>query len=220
MFKASIIPVLVFAASHTEFQTKLDLFKGDLPAGSGTYTEKFDRSGHKTSTFLLKGREVGGVDRTVHQIKVIDGNAFPISEEETIIEKGPKGRYELILKVRYDSTGAAILDTTEDKYKTTTRSYVPLAGYSLADESDLWFSKTHPKAGTTVRSTVFDIENSGWQRIETTYIGKKWITVDGHRLNVHEVRDVRDGVMREVYLDDKGQPVLMKSGQFRTEKRF
>jgi hypothetical protein len=219
MFKAAIIPVLVFTASHFQSEVKLDCYKNDVFAGKGTYTEKFEH-GRRTSTFHLSGHEKRGIDRTIIQVKTIDSRAFPISEEETVVETGPGGKHELELKVRYDDTYTAILVTVEDRVKTTERTYPPPPGYSLADESDLWFSRLRPVPNTTVRSTVFDIENHGWQRIETTYIGKCWISVGNRRLEVNEVRDVRDGVLREVYLDDKGLPVLMTSGQNRTERHF
>ncbi len=219
MFETTILSVIALCAGFSQTETKLNLYSGDNAAGKGTYTEKFDHHGRKTSVFRLVGSS-GGVVRTITQTKVIDSRAFPISEEEVITEKGPRSKSELVLKVRYDDTGAAILDMTKDKVSTTTRSYVPLPGYSRADLSDLWFSKIRPTVGTTVRSTVFDIENARWQRVETTYVGKRSIYISERRLEVHEVRDVRDGIVREVYLDDKGQPVLMKSGQYRTEKHF
>ncbi len=220
MLTVSSLSALFLLTGFVQTETKLDFYKGDVKAGSGTYTEKFNHKGHKTSVFTLWGQGESGSTRTIIQVKVIDNKAFPISEQETITEVNGTNTSKLIMSVRYDSSGAAILDLTRDKVSITTRSYVPLPGLSRADPSDLWFSKTRPTVGTVVRSTVFDIENARWQRIETTYVGRRWITVGGHHLEVHEVRDVRDGAVRAVFLDEKGQPVLMKTGQFRTEKRF
>ena len=220
MIPSSFFAAFVTCAGFSQAETKLDLYAGDSLAGRATYVEKFDHRGHKTSTFRLYGRGEGNVQRRIIQIKVIDARAFPISEEETIIEEGPRGKSEVLLKVRYDDSGAAILDLTRDRLATITRSYVPLPGYSRADASDLWFSKSRPSPGTSVRSTVFDIESAKWQRVETTFVGKRWIVISGHRVEVNEVRDVRDGVVREVYLDDHGQPVLMRQGQYRTEKHL
>jgi hypothetical protein len=220
MTQSSFIVALVAYSGFGQAETKLDLFAGDSLAGRATYSEKFDHKGRKTSVFRLYGSTDPSVKRTIVQVRVIDSRAFPISEEETIVEEGPRGKSEILLKVRYDDSGAAILDMTRDRLATITRSYVPLPGYSRADASDLWFSKSKPSQGTSISSTVFDIENAKWQRVETTYLGKHWISVSGRKIEVHEVRDVRDGVVREVFLDDRGQPVLMRTGQYRTEKHF
>ncbi len=127
----------------------------------------------------------------------------------------------MVLTVTYDDTGAAQLTEIKNKTKfTTERSYVPPPGYSRADVSDLWFSRTRPVPGTTVSSTIFDIEHARWQIVETTYTGRKSIIVGGRQVMVNEVVDVRDGNTRLVYLDEKGLPVLMKNGQSRTEKHF
>lgn len=223
MFKAPFIPVLIAMVGFSKTEIQLDIYRGDAKVGGGSYSEKFDH-GRKTSIFILQGKEDDGTTRKIVQTKVIDRNAVPITESETITESGSGGKHEISLKVHYDDTGTAVLVVTQDDHqsraRTTERTTSPPLGYSLADESDLWFSQKQPSPGTTVRSTVFDIENARWQRVETTYVGKRWINLGVHRIQVHEVRDVRDGVLREVYLDDKGLPVLMKAGMFRTEKHF
>ena len=220
MFNASIIPVLAICVGFFQAETKLDLFSGDLNVGYGTYKESTDRQGHRTSRFQIRSREDSGSKTEVVLVKVIDGQGFPIREEETITLQEGKKRTERVLVVRYDESGAAHLTEQRGKTRFSERIYMPIPGYSRADASDLWFSKTRPLPGTTVTSTVFDIEHSRWRVVETTYIGKRWIVVGGRQVEAHEVRDIRDGNTRKLYLDDRGQPVLMKNGQMRTEKHF
>jgi len=220
MFKASVIPVLAIFAGHLQAEIKLDLFSGDDKLGIGTYRETFDRKGHRTSEFKIWSKGDTGMKIAIVKTKVIDAQGFPIREEEQIVQEVGRNRTERVLTVRYDDSGAAILSEHRGKTRFTERIYMPIPGYSRSDASDLWFSRTNPLPGTTVTSTVFDIEHARWQVVETTFIGKRWISVGGRQIEANEVRDVRDGNTRRVYLDDKGQPVLMKNGQMRTEKHY
>jgi len=221
MFNALLIPVMVIIASHhVQTETKLDLFSDDDKVGVGTYKESVDHKGHRTCEFHMWSKPDSDTKVSVYQVKVIDAQAFPIREEEVIVQVEGSTRKELTISVRYDSSGAARVIETKGKKKTTERIFMPIPGLSRADASDLWFSKTIPLPGTTVSSTVFDIENLVWRRVETTYVGKRWITVGGRRVESNEIRDVRDSNTRMVYLDDHGQPLLMKKGSNRTEKHF
>jgi len=223
MFKFLVIPALATFAGYTQTVTNLNLYRYETKVGSGKYTETKSGHGNRTSTFEIQSSDDGGTSIHIKQVKVIDTRAFPISEEEdmTEISAGPKPHVlrKIKLKVRYDDSGAAVLSKFEEG-SWTERTFVPIPGYSRADASDLWFSKVIPKAGTTVSSTVFDIENAKWQVIKTTYVGKKWISIGGRQLETNEVQDVRDGGLRQVYLDNKGQPVLMINREMRTEKKF
>ena len=223
MLKPAIIPLLAIFAGHNQLETRLDLFSGDSKIGTGLYRETIDHKGHRKIEFHIWGQRADGTKVAIAQTKLIDDKAFPITEDEKYIEQasGPNGpRTETLYHVRYDDSGAAVFSMTSGKNSTTRRTYPPLPGYSRADASDLWFSKTVPLPGTTVTSTVFDIENQNWQVVETTFLKRTWITVGGRQIEANEVRDIRDGKVRKVYLDDKGQPVLMKNGQLRTEKHF
>lgn len=221
MFSRSIIYAIVLGApAYAWSDIKLDLFLGESKIGTGTYSESFDHHGRKTSVTKLWGKNVKGVKMTITQIKEIDKDGYPIHEEETVIEGTGKQADERNYNVKYDSTGAAILILVTNKRATTERSFVPPPGLSRADASDLWFSKTKPLSGTSIRSTVFDIENMSWQIVETTFVGKRWVTASGRSVEANLIVDIRDGVKREVYLDDKGLPVLMKTGPHRVEKHF
>lgn len=220
MFKFSVISVLVLCAGRLQAEIKLDLFIGEEKVGYGTYKESTDHHGRRTNEFHMWSNPESGSKVAVYQIKVIDAQAFPIREEERITQIEGHTRKDWILTVIYDSTGAARVTETSGKKKTSERIYMPIPGLSKADASDLWFSKTIPLPGTRVTSTVFDVENLVWRRVETTYVGKKWIIVGGRQLEANEIRDVRDDFTRMVYLDDHGQPLLMKKGMNRTEKHF
>jgi hypothetical protein len=221
MFNAPLIPVLVLLGGHLlQAETKLDLFIGDEKVGYGTYKETTDHHGHRTTEFHIWSKPDSDTKVAVYQVKVIDAQGFPIREEERITQIDGKSRKDWVLTVKYDSSGAARVTEAKGKAKTTERIFMPIPGLSRADASDLWFSKTVPMPGTRVSSTVFDVENMVWRRVETTYIGKHWITVGGRQVEANEIRDVRDDYTRMVYLDDRGQPLLMKKGQNRTEKHF
>ena len=220
MYHASLISAFVLFGGHTQAQIKLDLFSGDEKVGTGTYRETFDHKGHRTSEFLIKSLDDADKKVSVFQVKVIDAQGFPINEEEHIVEQDGRRRTDRLLIVVYDKSGAAHLTEHHGKERLTERIFMPIPGLSRADSSDLWFSKTIPLPGTTVLSTVFDIEHTRWQKVETTYVGKRWITVEGRQIEANEIRDVRDYNVRRVYVDDKGQPLLMKNGPIRTERHF
>jgi hypothetical protein len=223
MFNALVIPVLVIFAGHrVQTETKLDLFVDDEKVGTGIYKESIDHKGRRTSEFHMWSKSDADTKVSVHQVKIIDAQGFPVREEEVVVqtEEGGKNRMEYVITVNYDSSGNAHAVVQKGKKKSKERIFVPLPGLSRADASDLWFAKTRPLPGTTVASTVFDIENLGWLRVQTTYVGKRWITVGGRQVEANEIRDVRDGASRTVYLDDHGQPLLMKKGSNRTEKHF
>jgi len=219
MFKPLIQLLAIFAA-HNQLETKLDLFIGDDKVGTGIYKESKDHHGNRTSEFRIYSTRSDGSKIRLINTKVIDSKAFPIMEEEQIDEDLGRKHASTIWKVRYTDNGTAIFSETVDKVRYADRIKAPPAGYSRADSSDLWFTQTVPLPGTTVTSTSFAIEAKTWQVVETTYIGRKWITVGGRQIEANEVRDIRDGKVRRVFLDDKGQPVLMNNGKMRTEKHF
>jgi hypothetical protein len=220
MFKALVIPFLALFGAHVQQEIKLDLFHGDDRVGSGTFKESTDKHGHRTRVIALYARDDAETKVKIVNTKVVDGNAFPIMEEEEFTQESGSIRSTIVWKVRYDRNGAAVLSESKDRKRYPDRTFAPIPGYSRADASDLWFSKVSPSMGTTVTSTVFDIEHAKWQVVETTYLGRKWIAVGGRQVEANEVRDIRDGNVKRVYLDDRGQPILMKNGQMRTEKHF
>jgi hypothetical protein len=225
MFNASALSTLVlFAghllAGHSDAKTNLDLYRGDESVGVGTYEESTDHKGHRTSKFHIWTKDDSERKSSVFLVKVIDAQAFPLREEYHKVENYGKTRKEQIISVIYKDSGEAQVSEQEGKKHLTKRIFMPIPGLSRADASDLWFCTTVPLQGTRVTSTVFDIENMRWQAVETTYVGKRWITVGNRQVEANEIRDVRDGSTRWVYLDDKGQPLLMKNGSIRTERHF
>ena len=223
MLISSTIPILMCVCALHSDKTKveLDFYNDGMKIGTGSYEEIFDRkAGQKTSIFKIIGTGKGGGKLVITQTKVIDRSAYPLSEKEVTEEIGGRSPSRTVSEVTYDDTGTAILRLITSKGRTV-RTFNPPRGYSRADVSDLWFSWIpNVTPGTTVQSTVFDIEKPSWQRIETKYVGKTWITVSGHSIECHEVQDIRDGNARKLYLDDHGMPVLMINGPFRTEKHF
>jgi len=221
MLTALVIPVLViFAGHHVQTETKLDLYSDDEKVGYGTYKETVGHKGQRTSEFRMWSKPDADTKISVHQLKVIDAQGFPIREEEAVVEIDGKKRKDYSITVNYDSAGRAHVVVQKDKTKSKEQIFLPIPGLSKADASDLWFTKTNPLPGTTVSSTLFDIENLVWRRVQTTYDGKRWISVGGRQVEANQIRDVRDGTARIVYLDDRGQPLLMKKGPNRTEKHF
>lgn len=220
MLKAFVISAVALSSGSFQAETKLDLYNGDLQVGTATYKETFDHKGNRTTEFHIWSREDADDKVAMSNIKVISPLAFPIREDERFVEQIGKQRIVTLMSVRYDDSGAARFTKTLGKTKYSMRIYPAAPGYSRADASDLWFSKTHPLPGTTVSSTVFDIEHPHWEIVETTFVGRRWITIEGRQIEANEVRDIRDGKVRFVYLDDRGQPVLMQNGPMRTTKHF
>ncbi len=205
---------------HSQLEIKLDLYQGGDKVGFGSYKESTDRNGHRTREMKLWAKDDAQTKIRVFSTKVVDTNAYPISEEEQFDQESSSIRTSIVWRVRYDRSGNAIVTEYKDHQLKTEHTFPPIPGYSRADASDLWFSKVVPQPGTRAMSTVFDIEHAKWQVVETTFVGRRWITVSGRQIEANEVRDIRDGNVRNVFLDDKGQPVLMKNGPLRTEKRF
>jgi len=220
MVKSLVVSALAFFSGHFQVETKLDLFDGDQWVGSGSYRESFDHKGHRTSVIRLWSRADAVTQTTIVQTKVIDSQGFPIRAEETHSERTGKTLRERVWTVVFNSSGEAIVTERRGKRKFAPRTSSPIPGYSRADASDLWFSKTHPQPGTQVSSTVFRIADQHWQIVVTTFVGRKWISVGGRQVEANEVLDVRDGVERRLYLDDQGQPLLMRNGSLRTERHF
>ena len=220
MFIPVVIQLVALLSGHSQLEIKLDLYRGDDKVGYGTFTESTERGGHRSRRIKLWAKDDAETRIKIDNTKVVDSNAFPISEREEVVRESASMRSVIICEVRYDKNGAAVYSEYKDKVLYTKRTFPPLPGSSRADASDLWFTKVLPSSGTTVHSTVFDIEYAKWREVETTYLGKKWITVNGRQVEANEVRDIRDNKVRTVYLDDKGQPVLMKNGDLRTEKHF
>ena len=219
MLKSLFTPLIVLFAFHGQVETKLDLFRADEKVGSGLFSEKV-HGGHRIRETRFYTKDDAETKVRIINIKVVDSNAFPISEDEEFDRENRGFRSSLEWKVQYDKHGAAILSEFKDRKLLTKQTFAPIPGFSRADASDLWFNKVIPTVGTRVTCTVFDIEHARWQVVETTYLGKKWITVNNRQIEANEVIDIRDGNVRKVYLDDKGQPVLMRNGPLRTEKHF
>lgn len=87
------------------------------------------------------------------------------------------------------------------------------------DDSAFWFIRDHPKPGATVYFGWFDIMNLKWIAIERTYIGKKPIPNSPIVGDANVVTERRDGVDSTLYLDDRGEPILIESGTTRMVRR-
>ena len=101
----------------------------------------------------------------------------------------------------------------------TIRQPIPPPSVPSQDDSAFWFVRDHPKPGDTVYFGWFDILNLKWIAVERTFVGKKPVP-NAHVLgDANVVTEKRDGVESTLYLDDRGEPILIESGTTRMVRR-
>ncbi len=87
------------------------------------------------------------------------------------------------------------------------------------DDSAFWFIRDHPKPGAAVYFGWFDIMNLKWIAIERTYVGRKPIPNAPIVGEANVVTEKRDGIESTLYLDDRGEPIVIESGTTRMVRR-
>ena len=96
---------------------------------------------------------------------------------------------------------------------------VPLATkLSRVDETNFWFKSVVPEVGKKVSYQGFDMQTLTWSDVTHTYVGKSKVKIGDEERELYQINREADEDKSTIYLDDKGDPVLIVEGDMRIER--
>ena len=125
MFIPVVIQLVALLSGHSQLEIKLDLYRGDDKVGYGTFTESTERGGHRSRRIKLWAKDDAETRIKIDNTKVVDSNAFPISEREEVVRESASMRSVIICEVRYDKTGQPSIQNIKTRFSTQNERFRP-----------------------------------------------------------------------------------------------
>ncbi len=156
--------------------------------------EKRSVTVHTTSTFNVKGEPVRKVQETLNS-----------------------NHDQRVVIATFDAAGANVV--INDGSARKTRQVPVEAAAPRAEAAGFWFLRDHPAVGTKVRQYAFNLDSLAWDFTETSYTGDAPVTVGGKKTIAHVVKIVVGERITTSYLDDKGEPLRVETGNIVMERK-
>lgn len=183
---------------------QLRVSQGNKKVGEVVNSFRLTPEGNKVSDTRMS-IELAPVKATITITTTVDALGFPVRkiQKSQIGESGDK----VSIIVDFSKTNAHYV--REIKGVRTVSNYPVPEGISPADPSEFWFLRDRPGAGTKVKFASFNIDLQKWEIVETTYVGKKTLIIDGAEKAGFEVSVLRDGRAGTLIVDERGQILQM-----------
>jgi hypothetical protein len=91
---------------------------------------------------------------------------------------------------------------------------------SRSDLSNFWFKKSKPDVGATVTYQTFDFEELKWADVTLQFVGRAKIKVGDKDLEENEIDRTEGDRSSKIYVDEKGDAVLILDGEMRVERQM
>lgn len=179
----------------------------------GTYVEETtgdDSSGYVDESTLTLTHE--GKTATIHEIAHYGKDGIDTSKSVDISQDD----HELKLKAALSDDGAKLTIWADDNKD---EKDVSLATKTTrADPTNFWWKGVVPEVGKTVTYQSFDLESQEWSDVTLKYVGKATIKLGDKDVEANEVDRTEGDESSKIYVDDKGDAVLVEDGDMRIER--
>lgn len=196
---------MVAAAAAASAQTKLKVVIQGRPAGFAYLTQRSLPSGGK-SVELRVELTIGTRAVTVRQETTYDAKGAPVRALQDTTAASVHGKRQVIAD--FNPAGAHVIVEENAIRRPRDVSLVPTA--PRADASQLWFLRSRPKAGETVKTYRFNLDTLEWELAEVAYAGREVVTAGGKKWHANKTVTKVDDRTTTSYLDDEGVPILIK----------
>ncbi len=179
----------------------------------GTFVDEItgdDASGYVDESTLTLTHE--GQTATIHEIEHYGKDGVDTSKSVEISQEGHTAK----VKAKLADDGAHLTIWTDDNKD---EKDIPLADKtSRADATNFWWKSVTPKAGDSVTYQSFNMEQLTWSNVTLKYVGKAKVKIGDKELEANEVERTEDEETTKVYLDEKGDPLVVEEGDMRIER--
>jgi len=183
-----VTTLLLLAAFNS---TKLKVVSGEM-TGEATVQKRLLENGSKYVRLDLSLARSGAKSVNIVQESTYSSDGTPVSQSQIVKPTGTSttavfGKKEVVL-------------TTNGQEK-----HLAYPSGSIRAASEFWVVRDHPKAGTKVVFQRLDLTSGKWVSTTCEYVGTRMIGgKKAHYLLLGEAK---------AYLDDKGDPIRIESGQ-------
>lgn len=177
--------------------------------GRATVRQSLGENGFKNLRLEMTLRDKEGRLRVVVQESVYDKQARPVSMSQTTSMPGGKALQSLTVK--FTETKAQV---TLEEGGHKAESSVPTPSKPWRATPEFWFIRDKVEAGGETTYWRFDLATQKWVETKCVYVGKRKVRSGG---KAYEANCVLMGSVKS-YLDDKGDPVRLESGQMVMER--
>ena len=205
--KTVFLTVCALFASVALAQQKYAVRFQGHDVGTASLTQRLETDGSKVVELLMmmkQGRQKVYVRTRSEYAK--DGTPRHMFQTMTGVNPVKKRQ----TNVDFDAEGASAFRDSGDGYK---RHKVELSASSpRAVPSEFWFLRDIPKKGDSCKAFIFDLDQLQWDIRTTTYEGPAEIQVRGKKLAAHKVVAEHNSESVVAYVDAKGWPIRIESG--------
>jgi hypothetical protein len=186
----------------------------------GTYVDETtgdDDSGYVDDSTLTMTHE--GQSATIHEISRYGKDGIDLSKIVEVTQEG----HNLKVKAVLGDDGAKVSIWDDDQKD---EQEVPLADKTpRADATNFWWKNSKPSSGDSVTYQSFDMEEMKWTKVTLKFVGRSKIKIGDQELDANEVDRTQIEVdhpeaqeTSKVYVDDKGDPLVIEEGEMRIER--
>jgi hypothetical protein len=179
----------------------------------GTYVEETtgsDTDGYVDDSTLTLTHE--GKTATIHEIAHYGKDGIDTSKSVDISEDD----HEAKVKATLTDDGAKLsiwTDSDKDEKDVPLGSKTP-----RADPTNFWWKGVTPDAGQTVTYQSFDLETLTWSDVTLKFVGRTKVKLGDKEVDANEVDRTEGEESSKIYVDDKGDALLVEDGDMRIER--
>lgn len=181
--------------------------------GDVVSTFKVDDEGKKTTDtrFTMSS---GNLKITLVITAITDPTGAPVRRIQKLT-LGDQAPVTTVIDFKADRATTVI----DQKGHRMVQNHMAPTGASLKDPSEFWFVRDRPAPGATVKFTGFNSDTHRWDQVESTYLGKRTITIGDVKYDGFEIRVMRNGKPGTVVVNDKGEIIqLIDTSGLRLER--
>ena len=170
-----------------------------------------DDSGYIDDSTMTMNQE--GKTATMHEI-VHYGKDGVVTSRTMDVSGGDQ---DLKIKAALSDTGAKLSfwmgeDKDEKDITLATKT-------TRADPSNFWFKKVTPDPGTSITYQSFDLQEAKWSDVTLKFVGKVKVKIGDQELEENEIDRKEGEDETKIYVDTKGDAVLIIDGEMRIERQ-
>jgi hypothetical protein len=91
---------------------------------------------------------------------------------------------------------------------------------SRVDATNFWFKKDKPALGDTVTYQAFDLQEMKWSDVKLKFVGKAKVKIGDTEIEENEIDRTEGEETTQIYVDEKGDAVLILDGEMRIERKM
>ncbi len=208
------IPILaaltLVAVAHGD--VTCDVSAQGTKIGEATFGIK--KLGSQIQTTIWIKVKAGALSANFHASSVTTAGGMPVKYRQSSDQNGTAAED---ITAEYNNKGV----TYRDKAKGGTTKFVAAQKPgSMVNPSESWFITTTPKKGAKATYSSFSFKDGKWKPATKTYLGDETITLGGKTVKAHKLHEKNTEEESDVYVDDKGYPLMFEVSGMHIERRF